>query len=92
MMPPMMPPMTPPLGGGRGNGNGERERTTWLSEDESVWGTASTAGIGVIGRLDDEDDADERAEIRTHVLATSPKARAEAARRAGADNTADATG
>jgi hypothetical protein len=88
--------MTPPLGGagGRGNGNGERERTTWLSEDESVWGTTSEAGIGVIGRLDEEDDADERAEIRTHVLATSPKARMEAARRAGAaqpESTADAT-
>ncbi|MFD7416252.1 hypothetical protein [Kitasatospora purpeofusca] len=48
---PMMPP-----GGGMGGGAGgpgnekDRRRTTWLAEDEEVWGTDSGAVSGVIGR------------------------------------------
>jgi hypothetical protein len=44
----------------------ERERTTWLSEDEDVWGTDPAVGPGVIGRdvVDQEpdpyDDFDDR--------------------------------
>jgi|GEM_PF-2502844 len=46
-------PMMPPMMGGMGHGNNEskeRERQTWLSEDEDVWGINAAAGIGVIGR------------------------------------------
>ncbi len=50
----MMPPMGG-MGGGMGGGAGgqggqERQRTTWLAEDEEVWGTESGAVSGVIGR------------------------------------------
>jgi hypothetical protein len=51
-------------GGGGGMAGGqqglqERERTTWLAEDEDVWGTEPTAGPGVLGRdLMDSDDGD----------------------------------
>ena len=51
---PMMPPMggMGGMGGGGGGGdNGrERNRTTWLSEDEKVWGTDKTRGKAVLGR------------------------------------------
>ncbi len=46
-------PMMPPMGGmgGAGAGGGQdRQRTTWLAEDEEVWGTDSEAVSGVIGR------------------------------------------
>ncbi|MFD7592096.1 hypothetical protein ACFV6D_03570 [Kitasatospora sp. NPDC059812] len=45
-------PMVPPMGGGMGGGQGEkgRQRTTWLAEDEEVWGTDTGAVSGVIGR------------------------------------------
>ncbi|MGW7580969.1 hypothetical protein ACWGKU_05420 [Kitasatospora sp. NPDC054768] len=49
---PMMPPMGAGAGAGAAGGQGdkERQRTTWLSEDEEVWGTDSGAVTGVIGR------------------------------------------
>ncbi|WP_030246982.1 hypothetical protein [Streptomyces sp. NRRL S-350] len=49
---PMMPPMGGGMGGGMGAGQGEkdRQRTTWLAEDEEVWGTETGAVNGVIGR------------------------------------------
>ncbi|MGH3380327.1 MAG: hypothetical protein ACRDP6_36895 [Actinoallomurus sp.] len=58
---PFFPPM---MGGGMGGGAGdkpqERERQTWLSEDEKVWGTNVALGSGVIGRFyEDEEEADE---------------------------------
>jgi hypothetical protein len=38
------------MGGGQGGGdNDERERTTWLTEDEDVWGGDDDAGPSVIG-------------------------------------------
>jgi hypothetical protein len=53
-------PFFPPMMGGAGqSGAGEkpqeRERQTWLSEDEEIWGTRVAVGSGVIGRLDDEE-------------------------------------
>ncbi|MER6360490.1 hypothetical protein [Kitasatospora sp. NPDC001527] len=48
-----MPPMMPPGGmgaGGQGANEKDRQRTTWLAEDEEVWGTESGAVEGVIGR------------------------------------------
>lgn len=59
---PMYPPM---MGGGMGMGGGpqqgqqERERTTWLAEEEEVWGTDPVCGPGVIGRgeVEDEEEA-----------------------------------
>ncbi len=43
--------------GGQQQGNQERERTTWLAEDEDIWGTAPTVGPASIGRgFDDLDD------------------------------------
>lgn len=55
-------PMGMPMGmGGMGQNdqNKDRERQTWLAEDESVWGTGRGSGIGVIGRVDEDDDAEE---------------------------------
>ncbi|MFC4562334.1 hypothetical protein ACFO4E_10750 [Nocardiopsis mangrovi] len=52
-----MPPMMPPMGGGMGGmggagGQGEnaRTRTSWMSEDERVWGTGAGEKISVLGR------------------------------------------
>jgi hypothetical protein len=48
-----MPPMMPPGAGAGGAPNQkdkDRQRTTWLAEDEEVWGTESTGVAGVIGR------------------------------------------
>ncbi|MFE6054951.1 hypothetical protein ACFQ6N_29730 [Kitasatospora sp. NPDC056446] len=47
---PMMPPMGGGMGGGMGQGEKDRQRTTWLAEDEEVWGTDTGAVGGVIGR------------------------------------------
>jgi hypothetical protein len=62
-------PFFPPMAGGAGGIGGqqqgqERERTTWLAEDEDVWGTDPQIGPAVLGRdflADDEeiDDFDE---------------------------------
>ncbi|GAB2522363.1 hypothetical protein [Nocardiopsis aegyptia] len=51
-MPPMMPPMGGGMGGmGGGGGQGEsRTRSTWLSEDERVWGTSEGDRLSVLGR------------------------------------------
>ncbi|MGW6705893.1 AAWKG family protein [Streptomyces sp. NPDC054956] len=48
-------PMMPPMGGGMGGGgqstqSEERERATWVSEDEDVWGTDEGGVSAVIGR------------------------------------------
>jgi hypothetical protein len=57
-------PFFPPMAGGGGMAGGqqglqERERTTWLAEDEDVWGTEPSVGPGVLGRdLMDSDDDD----------------------------------
>ncbi|MFC7712400.1 hypothetical protein [Micromonospora lupini] len=54
-----MPPFMPPMGGGQAGGK-DRERTTWLAEEEEVWGTDPDLVPAVIGRLDAGDwDADE---------------------------------
>jgi hypothetical protein len=52
---PFFPPM---MGGGAGAGGDkpqERERQTWLSEDEEIWGTRAGVGSGVVGRLEEEE-------------------------------------
>ncbi|MFG1610223.1 WXG100 family type VII secretion target [Actinoplanes sp. NPDC049265] len=57
---PMMPPMMPP--GAAGNQDKERERTTWLAEEEEVWGTDPDVSPAVVGRDEYADaDHDERA-------------------------------
>jgi hypothetical protein len=69
---PMMPPMMPPMGGNQGDSK-ERERQTWLSEDDKVWGTDNTAGNGVIGLPNDvlfETD-EPLAPTHVHVSSTS---------------------
>lgn len=48
-------PFYPPSAGGAGAGGagqdkGERERETWLAEDEETWGTDPTVAPGVLGR------------------------------------------
>ncbi|MGW1229336.1 AAWKG family protein [Streptomyces sp. NPDC002530] len=47
-------PMMPPMGGMGGMGGGtqsdERERSTWVSEDEDTWGTDEGGVSAVIGR------------------------------------------
>ncbi|GGR20509.1 hypothetical protein GCM10010497_23490 [Streptomyces cinereoruber] len=52
MMPPMMPPMNPGAAGagGQPNQGKDRQRTTWLTEDEDTWGTDTGSVSGVIGR------------------------------------------
>jgi hypothetical protein len=60
------------MGGMGGMGMGmpgqERERSTWLAEDQEVWGTDPGVGAGVLGRsavdTDDEDDFGEFPEQR----------------------------
>lgn len=54
---PYMPPMGGMGGGGGGGGKEgqERERTTWLSEDEEVWGTDPDLAPMVLGRPTPED-------------------------------------
>ncbi|MET9347289.1 hypothetical protein [Streptomyces termitum] len=49
---PMMPPMSPGAGGagGQPNQGKDRQRTTWLTEDEDTWGTDTGSVSGVIGR------------------------------------------
>lgn len=76
---PMIPPMMGGMGGmaGMGGAGGaakerERERQTWLSEDEKVWGTEAVVGSGVIGRPDGEPVLDEPLTHRhVHVRAAS---------------------
>jgi len=46
-------PYLPGMGGARGGAPGRgRERRTWLTEDEEVWGAAPTARAGVVGPLE----------------------------------------
>ncbi|MGW4053462.1 hypothetical protein ACWENA_21785 [Streptomyces sp. NPDC004779] len=49
---PMMPPMNPGAAGagGQPNQGKDRQRTTWLTEDEDTWGTDTGSVSGVIGR------------------------------------------
>ncbi|MFI6763623.1 WXG100 family type VII secretion target [Micromonospora sp. NPDC050417] len=56
---PMMPPMMPPMGGMGAGGQQEkdRERKTWLTEEEEVWGTDPDVGPSVIGRDETLEDA-----------------------------------
>ncbi len=56
---PFFPPMMGGMGGGAGEKPQERERQTWLAEDEAVWGTDVDAGSGVIGRREDGDGRDD---------------------------------
>jgi hypothetical protein len=53
---PFFPPMMGGAGGAAAGQPQERERQTWLSEDEDVWGTRVDVGSGVVGRLDEEED------------------------------------
>lgn len=46
---PLFPPMANGMGG-KGQENQERERTTWLAEDASVWGTDPELAPTVLGR------------------------------------------
>ncbi|MET7424482.1 hypothetical protein [Dactylosporangium sp. NPDC005555] len=50
---PFMPPMGRMGGGGKENEK-ERERTTWLAEEEAVWGTDPDVTAAVIGREEPE--------------------------------------
>ena len=45
-------PFMPPMGGtgAQSNQDKERERTTWLAEDEEVWGTDPDVAPAVVGR------------------------------------------
>lgn len=75
---PFMPPMMGGMGGmGAQNGNNnqqERERQTWLSEDEEVWGTDGGAGIGVIGLPDSGVEDDEQvAPSHVHLRSTAAR-------------------
>lgn len=67
---PMMPPMMPPMNGGQGDSK-ERERQTWLSEDDKIWGTDSDAGVGIIGLPNDVSFESEEPLAPTHVHVSS---------------------
>ncbi|TCB95430.1 hypothetical protein E0H26_19750 [Micromonospora zingiberis] len=58
--PGMMPPMMGGMGAGAGGGQAEkdRERKTWLAEEEEVWGTDPDVTPSVIGRVDTADELD----------------------------------
>jgi hypothetical protein len=58
------PPMMPPMGGMGGMGmggqqHGERERQTWLLEDDEIWSDAEEAGPTVIGRVCADEEEEE---------------------------------
>ncbi|WP_431973563.1 hypothetical protein [Micromonospora haikouensis] len=55
---PMMPPMggMGGMGGGGQQGEKDRERKTWLEEDEDVWGTDPECGMAVIGRAEHSEE------------------------------------
>jgi hypothetical protein len=53
---PFFPPMMGNPGGQNQNNEKERERTTWLAEEEEVWGTDPECAPAVVGR-DDSDSA-----------------------------------
>ena len=57
---PFFPPMAGQGGMAGAGQQQERERSTWLSADEEIWGTEPDVGPQVLGRdlLDDDDDAD----------------------------------
>ncbi|MFJ8582305.1 pentapeptide repeat-containing protein [Micromonospora sp. NPDC093277] len=53
---PFMPPMGGGMGGQQGGQEKERERTTWLAEEEEVWGTDPDCVPAVLGRDGTEAD------------------------------------
>jgi hypothetical protein len=83
----MMPPMIPPMAGGAGSDK-ERERQTWLSEDDKIWGTDPGAGSGVIGLPSDAAQEADEPLAPTHVHMRSANARGRATEHA-ADETAE---
>ncbi|GGS30364.1 hypothetical protein [Actinokineospora fastidiosa] len=92
---PFFPPMMGGMGGpGGGSGNDrERERQTWLTEDEKVWGADRDGCPGVIGRPGGEgQQVDEPlAPTHVHVRSVAPRGRTAAARK-GAEATESGTG
>jgi hypothetical protein len=97
---PFMPPMgggMGGMGGGPGGSKEERERQTWLSEDEEVWGTSVAAGAAVIGRPDEDEDEFDPDElilpagpVRTPRPGTPVPARAGTATRGGTETAGEA--
>ncbi|MEU3269284.1 hypothetical protein ABZ639_00475 [Saccharomonospora sp. NPDC006951] len=63
---PMMPPMMPPMSGNQGDSK-ERERQTWLSEDDKIWGTEALAGNGIVGLPGDVASETDEPLAPTHV-------------------------
>ncbi|MER7859248.1 hypothetical protein ABTX61_09105 [Amycolatopsis japonica] len=47
---PLYPPTAGGGAGGEGQAKADRERDTWLAEDEETWGTDPTVAPGVLGR------------------------------------------
>ncbi|WP_051385536.1 hypothetical protein [Actinokineospora inagensis] len=94
---PFFPPMMGGMGGmgGRGSEEKERERTTWLSEDEKIWGTDTEIGFGVIGRPDSGAPEIDEPLVTTHVhlrSTTSSTRQVERETRQEAEGTATANG
>ena len=84
---PFMPPMGGPGHGpgGGGSENKDRERSTWLTEDEGVWGTDPDCAPAVIGRDDSADfDLIERGDWER--VPTEPSQPAKEAKPAGHAN------
>jgi hypothetical protein len=69
---PMYPPPMGGMGGNRPNNDEERERQTWLTEDEAVWGTKVGAVGSVIGRPEDADEPDEELVVLGPVRGARP--------------------
>ncbi|WP_238013748.1 hypothetical protein KZZ52_15500 [Dactylosporangium sp. AC04546] len=68
-------PFMPPMGGMGNSGNQnekERERTTWLAEEEDVWGTDPDVTAAVIGREDVEPEPATRPARRPTQPRTTP--------------------
>jgi hypothetical protein len=77
---PFFPPMAGSGGMGMGNQQQERERTTWLAEDEDVWGTEPQVGPAVLGRdfFSADDDADDEFDEATIALPARESSRMKA--------------
>jgi hypothetical protein len=75
------------MGGGRPGGE-DRERQTWLTEDEAVWGTKVGAVSSVIGRPEDADEPDEELVVLGPVRGARPEPRSGAKPRTREDQAA----
>jgi len=79
---PFMPPMGG-MGAPGGNQEKERERKTWLAEEEDVWGTDPDCSPAVVGRDESAEPNDKPVRPTTRPATTNEPARTQSHRRTG---------